>query len=67
MAQPTGRPITDNERDDKWFIEFPSEMIECRSVVIVNMCDYTCKCEKCANVRMLVYKMQVRLRESLWS
>ena len=30
-------------------------------VVIVNMR------EVCANVRMLVYKMQVRLRESLWS
>ena len=52
MAQPTGRPITDNERDDKWFIEFPSEMIECRSVVIVNMCDYS-KREKCANVHVL--------------
>ena len=28
-----------NERDDKWFLEFPSEMIECGSVVIVNMCE----------------------------
>ena len=37
-----------------------SEMIECGSVVIVD------ECEKCANVRMLVYEMQVRLRDSLW-
>ena len=28
-----------NERDDKWFLEFSSEMIECGSVVIVNMCE----------------------------
>ena len=28
-----------NERDDKWFPEFPSEMIVCGSVVIVNMCE----------------------------
>ena len=51
-----------NERDDKWFPEFPSEMIECGNVVIVNI--YV-KREKCAYVRILVYKMQVRLRESL--
>ena len=44
--------MTPNERDDKWFLEFPSEMIECGSVVIVivlvrvivNMCG-TCVCE----------------------
>ena len=32
---------------EKWFLEFPSEMIECESVVIVNMCEagevYKCK------------------------
>ena len=28
-----------NERDDKWFLEFQSEMIECGSVLIVNMCE----------------------------
>ena len=32
-----------NERDDKWFPEFLSEMIECESV-IVNMCE-VCKCK----------------------
>ena len=42
-----------NEQDDKWFLEFPSEM--------------SVKREKCANVKVLVYEMQVRLRESLWS
>ena len=26
-----------NERDDKWFLKFPSKMIECGRVVIVNM------------------------------
>ena len=38
------------EIDDKWFFEFPSEMVECE-----------CECmkyEKCANVE---YKMQMRL------
>ena len=39
-------------------------MIVCGSVVIVNMCEAI---EKCVNVKMLVYKIQVRLRESLWS
>ena len=36
-----------NERDDKWFLEFPSEMIECGSVVIVNMCEAweVCECK----------------------
>ena len=36
-----------NERDDKWFLEFPSEMIEGGSVVIVNMCEAreVCKCK----------------------
>ena len=42
-------------------LEFPSEMIECESVVIVNT--VCVKCEKRAIVRMLVYKMQVRLRD----
>ena len=28
-----------NERDHNWFLEFPSEMIENESVVIVNMCE----------------------------
>ena len=43
------------EIDDKWFFEFPSEMVECE-------CTY-CECmkyEKCANVE---YKMQMRLGE----
>ena len=26
-----------NERDDKWFLEFSTEMIVCGSVIIVNM------------------------------
>ena len=42
----------------------PCEMVYGECVVIVNI---RVKHEKCANVRMLVYKMQVRLRESLWS
>ena len=54
-----------NERDDKWFFKFPSGMIECGGVVMVNT--VCVKSEKCANIRTLVYKMQVRLRESLWS
>ena len=33
-----------NERDDKWFLEFPSEMVECGSVLIVNMCE-VCECK----------------------
>ena len=33
-------------KDDKWFLEFPSEMIEWESVVIVNMCE-VCKCKDC--------------------
>ena len=32
-------------RDDKWFLEFPSEMIECGSIVIVNMCEALEVCE----------------------
>ena len=28
-----------NERDDKWFLEFPSETVECESVLIVKMCE----------------------------
>ena len=43
------------EIDDKWFFEFPSEMVECE-------CTY-CECmkyEKCANVE---YKTQMRLGE----
>ena len=28
-----------NGRDDKRFLEFPSEMVECESVDIVNMCE----------------------------
>ena len=51
---------SDNERDDKWFLEFPSKMIECESVVIVNMCEAR---EASNSIRMLVYKMQVRLRD----
>ena len=51
-----------NETDDKRFLEFPSKMIECGSVFKICV-----KREKCVNVRTLVYKMQVRLRESLWS
>ena len=33
-----------NERDDKWFLEFPSEMVECG---IVNMCEAweVCECK----------------------
>ena len=40
-----------NERDDKWFLEFPSEMIECGSVVILEMCEAgeVCEC-KDANI-----------------
>ena len=40
-----------NERDDKWFLKFPSEMIECGSVVILEMCEAgeACKC-KDANI-----------------
>ena len=36
-----------NERDDKWFLEFTSKMIECGSVVIVIMCEAweVCKCK----------------------
>ena len=45
-----------NERDDKWFLAFPSKMVH-KSSEKKSVC----------NVRMLVYKMQVRLRELLWS
>ena len=35
-----------NERDDKLFLEFPSEMTECGSVVyIVDMCEAGKVCE----------------------
>ena len=54
-----------NERDDKWFIECPSEMVECESMVIVNT--VCVEHEKCTYVKMLVYKMQERLGESSWS
>ena len=40
-----------NERDDKWFLEFPSEMIECGSVVIQEMYE-VCECKG-----MLIYKL----------
>ena len=33
-----------NERDDKWFLEFPSEMRKCGSVVILEMCE-ACECK----------------------
>ena len=33
-----------NERDDKWFLEFPREMRERGSVVILEMCE---ACEAC--------------------
>ena len=39
-------------------------MVECESIVIVHIC---VKHEKCVDVNMLAYKMQVRLGESLWS
>ena len=39
-----------NERDDKWFLEFPNEMVECEMVVIVNIIMWL-KCEKCANCK----------------
>ena len=39
-------------------------MIECGSVVIVST--VCLKHEKCVSVWTLVYKMQVRLGESLW-
>ena len=31
--------VKPNERDDKWFLEFPSEMVVRERVVIVNMCE----------------------------
>ena len=36
-----------SERDDKWFLEFASEMVESKRVVIVNMCEEweVCKCK----------------------
>ena len=50
----------------------PSKMIECGSVVIVNMCEAleVCECKdaKFIYIYIMIYcKMQVRLRESLWS
>ena len=33
-----------------WFLEFPSEMIECGSVVIANMCQAREACECKVNV-----------------
>ena len=47
------------QRDDKWFLELPSETEQLLQISV--------KHEKCVNVRMLVYEMQVRLGESLWS
>ena len=47
-------------------IECPSETVECESImVIVNT--VCVEHEKCTYVKMLVYKMQERLGESLWS
>ena len=45
-------------KDDKWFLEFPSEMVQRESVVIANIQVYV-EHENCVNARMLVYKMQV--------
>ena len=40
----------------QYIVHVRSHMVECESVVIVNMC------EACVNVRIPVHKMQVRLR-----
>ena len=44
-----------NEKDDKWFLKFPSKMIECGSVVIVNMCEAreVCECKDNSIVHVL--------------
>ena len=36
-----------NERDGNWFLEIPSEMIVCGSVVILEMCEAgeVCECK----------------------
>ena len=41
-----------NERDDKWFLEFPIEMRECGSVVILEMCEVreVCECKDASTV-----------------
>ena len=46
-----------NERDDKQFLEFPSELVEWENVVIVNMCEVweVCKCKDASETRRVYY------------